>query len=187
MNKEQYLRLLESELQGIDRNERQEILAEYREHFEIALSEGRDEASVALALGNPKTLAKEIKAQTLIVQATEEVNWKKLFHAIFTATSLGFFNLVIVIGPLFGVLGILGGLYAAAAAFLCSPLISLYMNGFPSTTSDWLQFSLALLLMVAAYFLLRGLNVISKWLYKWFVKYLAYNVKLVKGKTTYES
>ncbi|PWK15788.1 HAAS signaling domain-containing protein [Tumebacillus permanentifrigoris] len=187
MNKDNFLKALEAELRGIDGDERNEILAEYREHFEIACAEGRDEAGVALALGNPKTLAKELKATALIEQAHEEFSLGKLFHAFFTAASLGFFNLVLLAGPFFAIVGLMLGLYAVALAFLGSPLVFFYMNGFPTTGSDVLQFVLALLLSGVGYFLGRGLIWVTKWMYKWVLKYLAYNVKLVKGNTNNEA
>ncbi|KEO82726.1 HAAS signaling domain-containing protein [Tumebacillus flagellatus] len=187
MTKETFLKKLEAELQGLDADERADILAEYREHFELALEAGRDESGVALALGNPKTLAKEIRASVLVEQAQQELSMKKLFQAIFTAASLGLFNLLIVAGPFVGLLGLWAGMIVVALAFLVSPLIELYMNGFPTTGADWLQLLLSLVLAIVGYFLGRGMIWVTKWMYRWLVRYLAYNIKLVKGKSHNEA
>jgi uncharacterized membrane protein len=45
--------------------DREEILDDMREHFAEARAAGRDEASVAASLGDPKELAKEFSAQAL--------------------------------------------------------------------------------------------------------------------------
>ncbi|MBL0387089.1 DUF1700 domain-containing protein [Tumebacillus sp. ITR2] len=187
MTKDTFLKTLEAELKGLDREEREEILAEYREHFAMALADGRDEAGIALSLGNPKALAKEIRATTLIEQVQHEVSFTKLFHAIFVAAGLGLVNLLILAGPFFGLLGGLAGLYAAAGALILSPLVALYMNGVPTSGADWLQLVFALVMTVVGWYMGRGLIWLTKWMYRWFVKYLAYNVKLVKGKGIYEA
>lgn len=187
MNKETYLKRLEAELRGLDREEREEILAEYREHFEIALAEGREETGVALALGSPKELAREIRGNLASEPVEVAPASKTLFHMIFTAFCLVLFNLLIVAGLFAGVLATLGGLYVVVLACILSPVISLVMDGFPTTLGSGLNFFGALVLCVGGYFAVRWVIWLTKWLYKWFVIYLAYNIKLVKGNGVHEA
>ncbi|MGN1344975.1 MAG: HAAS signaling domain-containing protein [Traorella sp.] len=52
MNKEEYMRNLESALKNCSMDRKQEILADFNEHFEIGLNEGRSEEEICESLGD---------------------------------------------------------------------------------------------------------------------------------------
>jgi uncharacterized membrane protein len=63
MTREQFLSELRDALRGLPAQEVEEILADYRAHFDEARVAGRAEEQVAAALGNPARLARELRAE----------------------------------------------------------------------------------------------------------------------------
>src|ERR1700759_257280 len=64
MNRMTFLRALHEGLAGLPERDIDEILADYNSHFEEGLASGRSEAEVAAALGDPRRLARELRAET---------------------------------------------------------------------------------------------------------------------------
>jgi uncharacterized membrane protein len=64
MNRHSFLRTLHDGLAGLPEHEIDEILADYYAHFDEGLAAGRSEAEVAAALGDPRRLARELRAET---------------------------------------------------------------------------------------------------------------------------
>ncbi len=58
MNKQQFLNELRAALAPLPAVEREDILADYEEHFRIAAETGHSEETVAAALGDPRELAR---------------------------------------------------------------------------------------------------------------------------------
>lgn len=59
MNKEEFLKQIRLALRGLDPTEIDEIVADYRTHFDESLANGRSEQDTAAALGDPQWLARE--------------------------------------------------------------------------------------------------------------------------------
>ena len=64
MNKAAFLRCLRDGLAGLPAQDIDEILADYAAYFDEAHASGRSEEDVAAALGDPKRLARELRAET---------------------------------------------------------------------------------------------------------------------------
>jgi uncharacterized membrane protein len=64
MNRVAYLRMLRDGLAGLPVHEIDDILADYAAYFEEAHASGRSEQDVATALGDPRRLARELRAET---------------------------------------------------------------------------------------------------------------------------
>lgn len=64
MNREMFLRLLRQGLAGMPASEIEDILADYAAYFEEARASGRGEEDVAAALGDPRRLARELRAES---------------------------------------------------------------------------------------------------------------------------
>lgn len=62
MNKDHYLKLLKRYLGHINNDEKQDILNEYETHFYSGKQEGKSEEQISQELGNPKSIAKELRA-----------------------------------------------------------------------------------------------------------------------------
>ncbi|MCP3472853.1 DUF1700 domain-containing protein [Bradyrhizobium sp. CCGUVB1N3] len=64
MNRADFLRILRDGLAGLPREDVDDVLADYAAHFEDARASGRPEEEVAEALGEPRRLARELRAET---------------------------------------------------------------------------------------------------------------------------
>lgn len=62
MNREEYLKQLKAALQGLPEDELQDILYDYKEHFDIGLSKGKSEAEISMELGDPREVAHNYKS-----------------------------------------------------------------------------------------------------------------------------
>lgn len=184
MTKDQYLQELEVVLKGLPQDERREILADYEEHFQMAYEDGKSDGEIIEALGSPKHLAKELAAGYYIEQAQNNISFPYIFRAVIAVLSLGFFNLVFVLGPFVGVLGFLAGLYIMDLTLLFTPTIAFFallfegvgvVAGFQAFFIAIGLTSLGVLMAVALFFL-------SKWLYQLLLQYLRFNLQIIQGK-----
>ena len=64
MNRITFLCILDDGLAGLPANEIDDILADYTAYFDEAHASGRSEEEVAAALGDPRRLARELRAET---------------------------------------------------------------------------------------------------------------------------
>ncbi|MGJ4993460.1 DUF1700 domain-containing protein [Bradyrhizobium sp. HKCCYLS3077] len=64
MNRIDFLGQLKDGLAGQPADDVDEIIADYMSYFDEAAASGRDEAEVAAALGDPRRLARELRAET---------------------------------------------------------------------------------------------------------------------------
>jgi uncharacterized membrane protein len=64
MNRVTFLCILDDGLAGLPANEIDDILADYTAYFDEAHASGRSEEEVAAALGDPRRLARELRAET---------------------------------------------------------------------------------------------------------------------------
>ncbi|MGJ5202405.1 DUF1700 domain-containing protein [Bradyrhizobium sp. HKCCYLR20261] len=64
MDRVTFLSLLRDGLAGLPAREVDEIVADYMSYFDEAAASGRDEVEVAAALGDPRRLARELRAET---------------------------------------------------------------------------------------------------------------------------
>ena len=63
MTKAEFLETLHRRLAGLPPDEIDELLGDYASHFDEGLAEGRGEAEIAEALGDPARLARELRAE----------------------------------------------------------------------------------------------------------------------------
>lgn len=120
MNKKEFLGRLSELIKDIPEDEKKDILFDYEEHFRIGLEKGRKEEEIAASLGDPKVIAKQSRASCILREAEKTTSVNNMMRAIFAAVGLGFFNLVIVLGPAIGLIGILVALFAVAFAITIS-------------------------------------------------------------------
>jgi len=65
MNQKEYLRALEEALSGIDPKDKEELMADFKEHFDIGLSEGQTEEAIIAHLGSVKDLVESLDLKRL--------------------------------------------------------------------------------------------------------------------------
>jgi uncharacterized membrane protein len=64
MNRDAFLHILSDGLEGLPAHEIDDILADYVAYFDEAHASGRSEEEVAAALGDPRRLARELRAES---------------------------------------------------------------------------------------------------------------------------
>lgn len=194
MNKDDFLFRLKSDLNEIPESERNEILADYEEHFVIGLEKGRTEEDIVKSLGNPKTLAKQLKATYYIDKAQEDKNASNVMRAVFASVAIGLFNVIFVLGPLLGLIGVLIGLYAVSIGFTISGIIIFISAFWDISAGNIIHLGnvtqLSFLSMFSLGIGFAGLGVligigdyyITLGFFKIVLKYLKANLKIIKGE-----
>ena len=100
-NEREYLNTLKVRLtEYVSREDLDDILSDYAEHFSIGKSEGRSEEDLCRALGSPEDVAKEIRATYLVKKAEQACSAGNIWHAVMATLGLGLFNLVCRAHPL---------------------------------------------------------------------------------------
>lgn len=193
MTKREFLETLTKSLAGLPAADRDEIIFDYSEHFRIGLEEGKNEEDIAASLGDPRNIARQFNADFHVRQAEADTSISNTFKAVLATLGLGFFNLVFVLGPFLGLLGVLFGLFVAAGAILISgvavfaatvfsPLIpvtvdsTLFMFTTPAAT-----FFLSVGLICLGLLFLIGDIYLARYFFIGTVHYLKFNLKIIKG------
>lgn len=181
LTKEQFLTQLKKSLKGISSDERQDILQDYEEHFAIGLEEGKTEQQIADSLGQPSQIARELTAMHHLEKVETTATTGNVIRAVWAVIGLGFFNIVIVLGPFIGLLGVIFAGWVTGVSFVASPILVL-VNAVVNVGTFQL-FDLFASIGLCGLGLLIGLGMffITKWLTYLFVKYLKFNISLVKG------
>ena len=181
MTKEQFLSELEKALKGLSSHERQDILLDYEEHFAIGLEEGHTEEDIARRLGPPNQIAKEMLANYHLEKVDHHLSAGNILRAVWAVIGLGFFNLVIVLGPFFALAAVIFSLWVVSVSFTLTPLMFLVnIAGYPSGFVLFHLFA-SLGLCGVGIFLGIGMYFVTKFIALGFVRYLRYNLSLVKG------
>ncbi|WP_086428099.1 HAAS signaling domain-containing protein [Staphylococcus cornubiensis] len=180
MTKEEYLNTLYQYLRGMSESEKRDIVAEYENHFIEGLHDGKSEQEIIGMLGSPKEMARAINAENAVNHAEESKNTSNMTQAILTVLGLSILNFILISGPLMVIFGILLSIVLTSVAFLITPF-ALVFKYFVLSEAILIEdifavigwFGLGLILIVL-------FIVIIKWSYVLSVKYLKWNIKLVK-------
>jgi uncharacterized membrane protein len=112
MNRQQFMQAMEIHLRPMDPLERAELLADYEQHFEMGLREGRLEEEIARELGHPIEIAKEalgdrydshtpgsdpFYAPTFEEMRSQQKKGNRAARNFFTAIGLFFLNIILAI------------------------------------------------------------------------------------------
>ena len=190
MNKNEFLDQLSANLKGISREDEQDILGDFIEHFKIGLEEGRTEEDLAASLGNPKVLAKQLRADILVKKAEEEASATNITRAVFASFGLGFFNLIFVLGPFIAIAAVLASLFAAAIAVAASGIAGFFASIFGPLFPEYFSLlvhtaigifgSIGVACLGVLFFI--GDIYLAEILYKLFIRYIKFNLRIIKGR-----
>ena len=191
MNQADFLSQLRRALGGMSEAEKTEILSDYEEHFRMARAAAKSDDETSQSLGNPRILGRSYRVDSLLEEGRSGGKVTSVLRAIFASLSLGFFNIIIVLGPFVALLGVLVGLWAGAIAMalsgagafvmtLASPLLPHIVH----VTGIAIPFVLFCSIGVAA---LGVLWAIGMWfLTRWFVfavaKYAQFNARIIMNR-----
>jgi uncharacterized membrane protein len=181
MNKNEFLNKLDKSLNNLPYEERKDIIEDFQEHFEIGKTENKSDKEIVSALGSPNQIAKEILANYYLEKIEKTSSTKNIFSAIWAVIGLGFFNLVIVAGPLIAIAAIILSGWIAGGAFTISPLLFLInLIIFPGQF-NYLDLFSSIALTGVGLLLIIGMYYVTYWSQKIFIQYLKFNVRMVKG------
>ena len=190
MNKKEFLESMSKYLRGIPGEDEQDIISDFEEHFEMGKKEGRTEEDLAKSLGDPKALANQLKASIMVARAEKETTAANITRAVFASLGLGFFNLVFILGPFVAISGVLAGLFAAAIGItaggitgllgtIFSPLFPEYFNLIVNPAVGIFA-SIGLICFGILFFI--GDMYLARALFRLFIRYIKFNVRIVTGK-----
>lgn len=187
MNKEEFMKILKQSLGNMDIYEKEDIFYDYEEHFRIGLEKGKAEEEIIKELGDPRTIGKSYKASAAVEDAIENPSTKNIGKAILAALALGFFNLVIVIGPFIGLVAVLISLFAVAIAIFAAGVSSIFAEIFHPLLSSIVAIEgnpIAVLFLgigtsALGILCFIGVCYLSKFFYKATIKYLKWNINII--------
>lgn len=195
MNKDEYLEKLTKKVMWMPKEDREDIISDYEEHFRIGIEKGRSEEEISKALGDPKTVVKQIKAEYMVKKAENKPSAGSMFEALLAATGLGIFNLIFVLGPSLIVLSVILSLFVVGIAvifsgilMILSPVLEVIFPQYFALHTDGgfvgvlVEIVFGLLLTVAGTGLVVFMTFISKWFYDLMIKYLKLNLRIIKRR-----
>jgi uncharacterized membrane protein len=188
---QEYLHTLKVRLSGyVSREDLDDILADYAEHFSIGKSEGRSEEELCRSLGSPDDVAKEIRATYLVKKAEQARSPENIWHAVMATLGLGLFNLAFVLIPfilliVFLVIIFMVGLVMLVTGPILLLVAVMQLIGFTVPVSWWsspfegifisIVFTIAGVVMVMLDFHL------ARTFYRLAIRYLKWNIRVIRG------
>jgi len=196
MNKKEFLQILEESLKDFKLDERKEILYDYEEHFRIGEQNGKSEAELITELGDPNNIAMQYKTSNqqenneVLKDKPEET--RPMIIPIIAGCSLLFFNLIFILGPYVGIVGAIIGLFAGAFGIIIGglglilgvimePLIPQFVN-IPLDISRFAMMFFGIGTLALGLLFLIGMCYVGKHFYKGTVKYINWNIKIIRGR-----
>ena len=160
MNKDHYLKLLKRYLGHINNDEKQDILNEYETHFYSGKQEGK----------------------SAVERAKSNSSISNIFSAIIAVMGLSLFNFFIILFPAVMIFFAIVSLILFTISMLGAPIMLIvkgFIDGFSSIIlydvfMAGLMFGIGLMVVVITIYII-------KWIYIMIVKYLKWNVSVVKG------
>jgi len=194
-NEQEFIRILRSRLEGtLPRDELDDIISDYAEHFAIGKANGRTDEELWVSLGSPDDVAREIRVMHLVKKAENVRSCRNIFHAAIATLGLGLFNLVFVLVPflllvlmllfvfLIGVVFAVFGPVAFSSSVLQLAGIAAFSIWLSPVAGIFISIgmtSLGLLLIIGDYYLAR-------FFYHLGIQYLKWNITTITG-TEYAS
>lgn len=193
MTKREFLNALNYYLSGFKKEERDEILYDYEEHFRIGMESGKTEEDLIKELGNPKDIADQYRGAGDNETNSTVVNNKEnsTVGSIVIGIALLFFNFFfaiwLYIGIACGIFGMCIGAVATIVAGLVTAIVPILRlvfpenvnipNGIPDISVVFIGIgttTLGILFCIGMFYLV-------KLFIKLTVKYVKWNIKAVKG------
>jgi len=182
MTKYNFLNELERRLARLPEEDRKEIMQDYEEHFEFAVEAGKSDEEIIATLGTPEKIAKEVTADYHVELATRErSNVSQAFRAIFAVGGLGFLNIVIVLAPALTVATLIFTIGLVGVVLIASPLLFLLFSAIGLQSFSWFELFSALTASGFGIFLSIGAYYMTKWAINLTIRYLAFNLRVLKG------
>ena len=189
-NEQEFIRILRERLEGtLAREELDDIVSDYSEHFRMGKESGRTDEELCKSLGSPEDIARELKALHLVKKAENSKSCRNIFHAVIATLGLGLFNLVFVlvpflillvmlfvifiVGVLFAVFGPIGFVFSLLQ-LAGQPAFAIWLNPAAGAFFAIGITTMGLLLIIGDYYLAR-------FFYRIGIRYLKWNISVISG------
>lgn len=190
MNKEKFIDKLSRYLDGLPKDEIDDIIMDIEEYFEVGRERGRKEEELSISLGDPKKLAKQIKAQSYIDKADASKNAKDITKAVFTSIGLSFFNIIFVLPPFLVVFGLVIALFAVSIIISAAGITGMIGSFFYPLYAEYLTFYINYVVGIFAFIGMGCFGILFfvgnvylwKFIYRGIVKYLRFNLNIIRGR-----
>jgi uncharacterized membrane protein len=190
MNKKQYIEKLSKYLKSLPREEVVDIIGDFDEYFEIGKERGREEEELSTSLGNPKALAKQIRLESYIKKAEQTTSAANIGRAIFTSIGLSFFNIIFVLPPLVVIFAAIVALFVAAVSIGAAGITGTVGSFFYPLYSQYITFKVNIAAQIFAFIGLGSFGILffigdlylAKLIYRLIVKYLRFNLNIIRGR-----
>ena len=184
MNRSQFLDQLRRGLAGLPPQDLNDIIADYSAHFDEGLAHGRSEEDVAQSLGDPKRLARELRAEAQVRAWEQKPTPGNFFAVLFAFVGLAAIDFVIML-PLLGWLA----LFAFITVMACIGLViggiaalvaALSFGHFQSVSNSLARFCAGVGLVSLGIALGASLLLFARWVIDLLAKFARLHYKLLK-------
>jgi uncharacterized membrane protein len=195
MNKREFLHILEMSLRDFTDEEKREIIYDYEEHFRIGDQNGKSEDELINELGDPNNIANQYRTSNYKENSEIPKNNKEedrpIIVSMIAACGLLVFNLMFIM-PFIGIVGAVIGLFAGSIALILSgigvtfgmvlaPFFPQYII-VPNGVSCLAMILFGIGTVALGLLFLIGMYYVGKYFYKGTVKYINWNLKIIKGR-----
>lgn len=191
MNKQRFLTDLLDAMGSMPDARRREILYDYEEHFSMGLSEGKTENEISKSLGDPRVIGNSYRIEALLDSPADGGNPSStsVLRAVFASISLTFMNIVFVLGPFMGLVGIMFGMWAVVASLTVSGVAFIVSPIWPDSAqfiashlmNDLFVFFLGLGLTALGVLSGIGMLMLTKWFFTGVAAYVRFNTRIIRG------
>lgn len=181
MNKKQFLRNLDDALKPLSESERKDILRDFEEHFNVGFEEGKSEEEIAEGLGAPHKIAKELLTTYHIEKESYHSPVDDSMRSILAAIGIGFFNLIIVFGPLIAIMGIIFAGWVVGITFIATPILVLIGSVIFLDSFEFFDLFVSLALAGLGIFITMGMYYFTRFFIRLLDRYVKFNINFVKG------
>ncbi|QSS98590.1 DUF1700 domain-containing protein [Pontibacillus sp. ALD_SL1] len=183
MNKDQFMNKLAKQLSKLPETDRKELLYDYEEHFDTGMMKGHSEEELVSQLGEPRRIGKDLLAEYRLERAQVEKSVKHILQAVFATMSVSFLNLILVLGPAIGVIGLYIGLCSMAIGLAITPFLFIGSMFLGTVEPFFINLFISITLGSGGLLMGSALFFVGKWLYKLTLSYIRFNIRIVKGES----
>ena len=153
MTRHEFLETLAEALGTLPQEFKTEILGDFSEHFDVGLAEGKSEAFIAAALGDPKRIAKLYFADEAVRRAHQRASLKNTLSMVFAVLRFKLGGGLMVAAAYFLSLVLTALIYAGAVVLLLAAVGFMALGAASAIKGMWIYFAFylfAMLLFVSA-------------------------------------